>query len=132
MQFGAGISVRDRASQPLQPCCEAWSKGRDTAVSQDWAEIEWCVAEVGERSADLPPDTQGVSYRVRTRGMAESPTFGTVTEIVTPTGRRQVGTVVAIRPGYTHSFGTPLPEWVRMREAIRTLLADYHFRRGEP
>jgi hypothetical protein len=101
-------------------------------MSCEWTEIEWSVAEAGERSADLPADTQTVSYRVRTRGMAESPTVGGVTEIVTPTGRRQVGRVVAIRPGYTHSFGAPLPEWVRMREAIRTLVADYRIRRDEP
>ena len=91
-------------------------------MADEWVEIEWLVAEAEERRADLPADTRRVAYQARTRGIAPEPVLGDITEVLTPTQRRQVGRVVSIRPGYTHTFGTPLDPWIQMREAIRVLV----------
>jgi 2-amino-4-ketopentanoate thiolase alpha subunit len=93
-------------------------------MTEQWVEVEWLVAEPAERRDDLPEDTRRVAYRARIRGLASDPTIGDAAEVLTATGRRQVGTVVSIRPGYTHSFGDPLDPWVRMRESIRAMLQD--------
>ena len=88
----------------------------------EWVEVEWVVAQPAERRADLPEDTRQVGYMARTRGIAVDPAIGEIAEILSPTGRRQVGSVVSIRPGYTHTFGAPVEAWVQMREAIRVLI----------
>lgn len=91
---------------------------------QAWVEIEWTVLEPAERATSCPPDTRAVAYLARTKGMAVDAVLGRDAEIVTVTGRRVEGRVRDQNPGYEHTFGRPLPEWVRMRNAIRVLVHD--------
>jgi hypothetical protein len=85
-----------------------------------WVEIEWTILAPEERAATVPPDTARVPYLGRARGMASGdPQVGEEAEIVTASGRRLRGRVVALGPGYAHSFGRPLRPWLQMRESIR-------------
>lgn len=88
-----------------------------------WVEIEWIILEPDARSENVPPDTAGLPYVGRARGLARGePQVGETVDIVTLTGRTLRGQVVDATPGYTHSFGRPLPAWVTMRSAITAAL----------
>lgn len=86
-----------------------------------WTEIEWVVLEPSERSDAIPSETRRTAYVARVRGMASAPRLDALVEVETVTGRRLRGKVVAINPGYSHTFGSPQPEWIRMRDAVRSL-----------
>jgi 2-amino-4-ketopentanoate thiolase alpha subunit len=91
---------------------------------QAWVEIEWTVLEPAGRAPSCPPDTGAMPYLARTKGMAADAVLGSDAEVVTVTGRRMQGRVRDQNPGYEHTFGRPLPEWIRMRNAIRVLVND--------
>jgi 2-amino-4-ketopentanoate thiolase alpha subunit len=93
-----------------------------SADGPEWVEIEWTVLEPADRAATCPPDTRAVPYVARARGMAVDPVPGADAEIVTTTGRLVRGRIRDVSPGYDHSFGRPLPEWIRMRDSIRAAL----------
>ncbi len=84
-----------------------------------WTEIEFLVLKAGDRKAGVPPDTAALPYLARARGMAKSPSVGSTVEVETVVGRQMRGRVVSLNPGYEHTFGRPLPEWIRMRDSIR-------------
>lgn len=91
-------------------------------VTQRWAEVQWTVLDAPERSTNLPAETRATPYVARVRGSAVEPRRGAEVEVTTVAGRRLRGVVTDLDPGYLHSFGRPLPEWVHMRDAIRRLL----------
>lgn len=91
----------------------------------EWVEIEWTILEPDQRAGTVPPDTAQVPYVGRARGVTSGgPQIGDEAEIVTSSGRRLRGRVVTRAPGYTHSFGAPLPAWLEMREHIRTSVLE--------
>jgi hypothetical protein len=57
--------------------------------------------------------------------MATGPEVGHEVEIETATGRRLRGRARELLPGYHHTFGDPLPEWIAMRNAIRGIAMAY-------
>lgn len=91
-------------------------------LTDRWTEVQWTVLDTSDRSANLPPETRTTPYVARVRGLAPDPRVGAKTELTTVVGRRVSGVVTELDPGYSHSFGRPLPEWVHMRESIRHLL----------
>ena len=44
----------------------------------------------------------------------------------TMTGRRVTGRLTDVNPGYSHTFGRPTPELVRVGRDLRARLAEYH------
>lgn len=89
--------------------------------SASWTEIEWTVLTHTERAKSAPLDTQEVPYLARVRGVARNPTLGDNAEIVTASGRKLQGIVVQVGASYHHGFGMPLPQWLDMRECVRSL-----------
>lgn len=87
-----------------------------------WVEIEWEVLSAQARSS-AGPIAARTPYMARARGfLLERPgdAPGTIA-IRTVNGRQLEGRLVAEYPGYTHSFGHPLPPWVEMAAQIRKL-----------
>ena len=89
-----------------------------------WTELEWLVLRPEERAESCPPDTRLLPYRARTRGMALRPVVGSEAEVRTASGRRVRGRVHDLDPGYEHTFGRPLTQWVHMKNHIRALVAS--------
>lgn len=83
------------------------------------------ILEPGQRAPDVPPDTQRVPLEAWIKGWAtHSARVGDEIEIETPSGRRVRGTLTAINPGYTHSYGAAVPELARIGRELRKLLKD--------
>lgn len=89
-----------------------------------WIEIEWVVLPVGERAPNLPDDTRLVPYMARTRGLSHADEPGSQATVITPSGRRIAGRLIAVDPGYDHSFGQPPGAWTAVRESIRRLVSS--------
>jgi 2-amino-4-ketopentanoate thiolase alpha subunit len=98
---------------------------------QVWTELEWLVLSPEERANGCPPDTRQLPYMARARGMAAHPVIGTEAEVSTASGRRIRGRVRELEPGYEHTFGHPLPQWVHMKNHIRELVASRSAPPGE-
>jgi len=102
---------------------QGYSHMADVIQQGSWVEIHRVVLQRGERAAQVPADTAAVPLEERVRGMLAAPaSVGAAATIVTPAGRTLHGTLVAVNPAYTHSFGAPLPELSAIGEEVRTLL----------
>jgi hypothetical protein len=83
----------------------------DQATAQTWVEIHGIVLNKGERAPQVPADTQQVPLEMKVKGfLVRDATLGEEAEIVTPAGRTLTGTLTAINPAYTHTYGAPIPE----------------------
>jgi hypothetical protein len=90
-----------------------------------WVEVEWTFLTPPERSAHIPAETRAVPYKVRARGTVEgTASFGQEAIVTLVTGRLVHGRIVAVNPGYTHTFGLRLPVLTQVQESIRRALAD--------
>jgi hypothetical protein len=95
----------------------------DAIAQGAWVEIHRIVLPAGERAPQVPADTQRVPLEMRVKGFLAAPAaLGEDCEIVTPAGRRLTGKLVEIDPGYTHGFGAPVPELLRIGEEVRAIL----------
>jgi hypothetical protein len=76
-----------------------------------WVEIEQVLLTPDERAPSLPEDTRKVPYLLRVSGflLAESE-IGQSCRIKTIIGREFTGKLRVVNPGYSHSFGTTIPE----------------------
>lgn len=76
-----------------------------------WVEIEQVVLTPDQRAANLPDDTRNVPYILRVSGfLCEDAVPGQPCQIKTRIGRILEGILVQVNPGYSHSFGTTVPE----------------------
>ena len=83
----------------------------NTISKGTWVEIEQIVLTPEERAPSLPPETKAVPYMLRVSGfLAEDVALGQETTIRTLIGRELRGTLRAVNPGYSHSFGETVPE----------------------
>jgi hypothetical protein len=90
-----------------------------------WVEIRATVLGPDERAPDLPADTQRVPLEMRVKGYLAAPAaIDGDAEILTVTGRRLSGTLVAVNPGYQHGFGPPIPALLPIGGELRALLQD--------
>lgn len=88
-----------------------------------WVEIHNVVLPVGERAPQVPGDTQQVPLEMRVKGcLVEPACLGEDADIVTPVGRHLRGTLVAVNPGHSHSFGPPVPELSAIGSEVRMIL----------
>ena len=90
-----------------------------------WVEVEWTFLTPSERSARIPEETRAVPYAVRARGTVEGTVLiGEEATVTLVTGRVVHGQIVAVNPGYTHTFGPRLSVLTQVQESIRQALAD--------
>ena len=90
-----------------------------------WVEIHAVVLPAGSRAPQVPDDTAAVPLEMRAKGfLAEATDIGAETEVLSVTGRRLRGTVIAANPSYDHGFGAPLPELVEVGGEVRAILRE--------
>lgn len=97
----------------------------DRCVEGEWVEIRAVFLEPGERAPDVPADTARVPLEARCKGflMADAE-IGQPAAIVTVTGRRLEGELLAANPGYRHGFGPPVAALQTVGSELRALLDD--------
>ena len=90
-----------------------------------WVQIHCIVLREGQRAPQVPVETQQVPLEMWVKGfLAEPAILGEKVEIVTPSGRRLRGILTDVNPGYTHSFGPPIPELLTIGREVRTILRE--------
>ncbi len=92
----------------------------------DWVEVESVYLAPAERSSALPPETAEKPLMVWVKGFARhAAELGDELEVETMTGRVVRGRLSEVLPGYTHTFGRPVPELVHVGRDLRRQLAEY-------
>lgn len=82
------------------------------------------VLPAGDRAPQVPEETQRVPLEVRVRGWLAAPAaLGDEAQVRTAAGRLVSGNLVEVEPGYSHSFGPPVPELWTVGSELRALLA---------
>ncbi|NLN69616.1 MAG: 2-amino-4-ketopentanoate thiolase [Chloroflexi bacterium] len=80
-------------------------------VAGTWVEIEQIILTPAERAPTLPEDTKKVPYVLNAAGfLLADAELGAPARIRTLIGRELEGTLKAVNPSYTHSFGAVVPE----------------------
>jgi hypothetical protein len=98
----------------------------DRCSAGDWVEVERVLLEPGDRSSSLPEDTAAQPLLVWVKGFAQAEAvLGADATVETMTGRLVTGRLSAVNPGYTHTFGSPPPELVRVGRDLRARLASW-------
>ena len=88
-----------------------------------WVEIQRIVLQPQERAPQVPADTREVPLEMRVRGfLARAASPGSEAEIITVTGRRLRGVLLAVNPAYNHSFGAPIAELLGIGGEVRAFL----------
>lgn len=92
----------------------------------DWVEIERVLLEPADRAPGLPKNTSATPLRMWVKGFAlAEASVGDEVEVETMTGRVELGQLVAISPGYSHTFGDPPRELASIGRDLRGRLADW-------
>jgi hypothetical protein len=100
--------------------------GTHKAEKGAWVQIHRRVLDPEERSGRLPRETRDVPLEMWLNGFLLEATaeIGDEVEIETAIGRRERGTLNLVNPGYSHSFGTTVPELLHIRAALRDIVRD--------
>jgi hypothetical protein len=86
-------------------------------------QIRFEVLAAGKRPSNVPPDTAGVPYELRVKGILRYPAVGGErATIVTPAGRVLQGVLEVIEPADMQSLGRPPQALIEAQENIRKLL----------
>lgn len=96
---------------------------REPVAAGTWVEVHRVLLPPGQRAPQVPEATQKVPLELRARGWLVAPSaLGDHVEIDTAAGRRLSGTLVAVEPGPTHTFGPPVPALAHVGTELRALL----------
>jgi hypothetical protein len=81
-----------------------------------WVEIERVVLRPEERAPHIPPETRAVPYVLRVSGFLdqEDAALGDDVGVITFTGRRLRGRLIAVNPSYRHGFGDTVEALLRI------------------
>jgi hypothetical protein len=80
-------------------------------VKGTWVEIERVLLAPEDRAPNLPEDTRACPYVLRLHGfLLEDCEMGAQARIRSLIGHEHAGTLREAQPGYSHSFGTSVPE----------------------
>lgn len=95
------------------------------AKQGDWVRIYNVILEVGERSTDIPEDTQNVPLEMWDKGflLNEEAEIGDKVKVESYIGREVEGTLVEINPFWDHDFGKAVPELLYIGRQARELLS---------
>jgi len=93
------------------------------AIKGDWVKIHNIVLNPDQRAPQVPEDTKQVPLEMWIKGFIENDAeMGDTVSITTYTGRKMEGTLVEIKPTYTHSFGDNVPELLQIGLQLREIL----------
>ena len=94
-----------------------------TAKKGDWVQIEKVVLEAGHRAPQVPEDTQACDLKLWVKGLAQTEaSAGEEIEIVTVTGRKDKGVLVAVNPRYIHDYGDFQPELLQIELQLKNIM----------
>ncbi len=89
----------------------------------DWIEISEILLTPENRASGLPDDTKDLSYKLKIRGFAQCDgSVGEKITIKTVTGRVLSGVAEKINPYYDHNFGDSIPELIKVRNDLKSLM----------
>lgn len=95
------------------------------AKKGDWVRVHSVILEASQRSPTLPEDTKMVPYESWVNGFVESDaSIGDIVTIVTTTGRKVKGKLVAVNPRYHHDFGDIIPELLTIGLELHRFLSE--------
>ena len=96
------------------------------AYKGDWVQVHMVVLQPEERSARVPRETSEVPLEMWAKGFLQEKEarLGDHVEIETEIGRRLRGSLSAVNPGYSHSFGDPIPELLQVGRQLRNLMRE--------
>lgn len=94
------------------------------AVRGDWVRIHNIILKVGERSTNIPEDTQNVPLEMWDKGFLidEEGNIGDTVQVETYIGRKIKGTLIEVNPYYKHDFGKSIPELLYIGRQAREIL----------
>jgi hypothetical protein len=88
-----------------------------------WVEVHHIILEPRQRAPQTPSDTRQVPLEMKVKGtLVRDAVIGADAEIITSSGRRVVGTLIAINPAYCHGYGAPIPELSHIGSELREIL----------
>jgi len=97
------------------------------AKTGEFVKIHKVILDKGERASNIPQETQDVPLEMWLNGFLETEesVIGEKVTIKTFTGRLVEGELVAINPGYDHTFGEPIPELLQVGIQAREIIRNY-------
>lgn len=88
-----------------------------------WVRIHKNILEPSERAPQVPDDTKECPLELWVKGrLQKDAEIGDEVEIITVTGRREVGKMIEEKPYYEHDFGKFVPELLEIDKQVRELL----------
>jgi len=96
------------------------------AKKGDWVQIYSVILKSDERAEHIPEDTKKVPFEMRVKGflLTDKAEIGDEVKIKTPSGREVSGKLIAINPRYTHNFGEPVPELIKVGIELRGMFKE--------
>lgn len=95
------------------------------AKKGEWVQILQVVLEPGQRAPQLPKDTSQVPLIRLVKGfLVNDAKLGDNVNIKTVIGRTMTGKLVAVNPGYHHSFGAPQKRFMQISNNLRRILGN--------
>jgi hypothetical protein len=80
-----------------------------------WVEIERVLLKPEERAPNLPEDTRACPYVLRVSGfLQEDAEVGAAVKVRSLIGNEHAGVLRVVNPSYGHSFGTTVPELLKI------------------
>lgn len=95
----------------------------NSAKKGDWVQIHQILLKPGERAPQVPEDTKKVPLELWVKGIVqEDAKIGSMVEIITATGRKVKGELIAVNPGYAHDYGEFVPELLKVDMQLKEIL----------
>ena len=90
----------------------------------DWVQVHITVLQPDERTGSIPDDTRKVPLEMWVKGTLINDTaeIGGEAAVTTRTGRTVSGTLCAVKPSFTHSFGDCVPELLQIDDTVRGIV----------
>lgn len=89
----------------------------------EWVQIHQIVLKPEERAPQVPEDTKQVPLELWTKGfLLTDANVGDEVEIITVTGRKVKGKLIANNPGYSHDYGNFVPELHKVGIQVKEIL----------
>lgn len=95
-------------------------------VPGDWVEVSYVLLQPEDRASGIPADTAAQPLLAWVKGFAlAEAAVGEEVAVETMSGRTVTGRLTVVRPGYSHSFGTPPAEITGIGRDARARVAAY-------
>lgn len=91
----------------------------------EWVKIHDIILHPSERAPNLPSDTKEVPLEFWVNGFLDHDAeMGEKVEITTLSGRKVQGILVEVNPKYTHDFGEPISELLKIGPKLKKMLEE--------